>query len=112
VPITKSFDIKRLKPFHRERDRVPNPTPEIEERVAQLDPELKPDEHAYVNHYLHYADMLLHQQPSESITTTPEFPDDISDNDNNPDNVVEMPRRQSGDARDFSRRLEEKHKAA
>ena len=77
MPIIKFFDIKRLKPFHRQRSRVPDPTPEIEEKVAALDPNLKPEEQAYVNHYLGYADILLHE-PSEKVTATPEFPDNVT----------------------------------
>ena len=61
---------------------MPDPTPEIEEKIAALDPDLKPDEHAYVNHYLGYADILLHE-PSRPVTATPEFID----------NVTEMPKR-------------------
>ena len=77
MPIIKFFDIKRLKPFHRQRSRVPDPTPEIEEKVAALDPDLKPDEHAYVNHYVGYADILLHE-PSQRTTATPEFTDNVA----------------------------------
>ncbi|HEY6970319.1 MAG TPA: hypothetical protein VJA94_14015 [Candidatus Angelobacter sp.] len=87
MPIIKFFDIKRLKPFHRQRSRVPDPTPDIEEKVAALDPDLKPDEHAYVNHYLGYADILLHE-PHEPVTATPEFPD----------NVTAMPKRAEEEA--------------
>jgi len=83
VPITKSFDIKLLKPFHRERDRMPHPSSETEDKIARLDPDLKPDEHAYVSHFLAYADVLLHEHSPETIVATPEFSD----------NVVEMPRR-------------------
>ena len=89
MTLIKSFDIKRLKPYHRERYRVPNPTPEIEEKVAALDPDLKPEEHAYVNHYLGYADVLLHQG-KETVIATPEFAD----------NVVEMPQRADAESSD------------
>ena len=94
MPFTKFFDIKRLKPFHRQRSRVPDPTPEIEEKIAALDPDLKPDEHAYVNHYLGYADVLL-QEPKQPVTATPEFTESVAempDNGNN-GNVTEMPKR-------------------
>ena len=66
---------------------MPDPTPEIEEKIAALDPDLKPDEHAYVNHYLGYADILLHK-PNGPITATPEFVD----------NVTEIPKRTDEDS--------------
>jgi len=74
--IIKSFDIRRLKPFHRIDDRLPQPALEKEDLIAELDPNLTPEEQAYVNHYVAYADVLLNE-PEEQT----------------PPNVVEMPRK-------------------
>ena len=95
MPFTKFFDIKRLKPFHRQRSRVPDPTPEIEEKIAALDPDLKPDEHAYVNHYLGYADILL-QEPKQPVTATPEFTENVTEIPNG--NVTVMPKRTASES--------------
>lgn len=55
----KPFDIRRLKPFHREGAHLPGTAHENEDKIAELDPDLKPEEQSYVNHYVHYADLLL-----------------------------------------------------
>lgn len=75
-------DIGRLKPFHRNNPDMPKPAPEREDRIADLDPDLKPEEQSYVNHYVSYADILLSQPPPEPAPTVPEFAD----------NVIEMPK--------------------
>src|SRR5215472_6041736 len=62
--IIKSFDIRRLKPFHRPDESLPTPAPEKQDAIAELDPDLKPEEQAYVSHYIGYADVLL-KEPSE-----------------------------------------------
>src|SRR5215472_5045825 len=64
--IIKSFDIRRLKPFHRPDESLPTPAPEKQDAIAELDPDLKPEEQAYVGHYLRYADVLL-KEPPESL---------------------------------------------
>lgn len=64
--IIKSFDIRRLKPFHRPGERFPTPIPEKEDTLTELDPDLKPDEQAYVSHYLSYADVLLNEPAAKS----------------------------------------------
>jgi len=79
--IIKSFDIRGLKPFHRTDGRLPQPGPETEDKIAELDPGLTPEEQSYVNHYVGYADVLLNESGDESSQT--------------PDNVVEIRRRNS-----------------
>ncbi|HKD14006.1 MAG TPA: hypothetical protein VKE71_05600 [Candidatus Angelobacter sp.] len=79
--IIKSFDIRRLKPFHRRDDRLPHPAPDREDQIAELDPSLTPEEHAYVNHYVGYADVLLKESEEEAPV------------EHKPKNVVEMPRK-------------------
>ena len=80
--IIKSFDIRRLKPFHRTDNRLPQPAPDKEDQIAELDPKLTPEEQAYVNHYVGYADVLLHESEEEDAPS-----------EQKPDNVVEMPRK-------------------
>ena len=79
--IIKSFDIRRLKPFHRTDNRLPQPAPDKEDQIAELDPKLTPEEQAYVNHYVGYADVLLNESEEDAPT------------EQKPDNVVEMPRK-------------------
>jgi hypothetical protein len=57
--VRRSFEIKRLKPYHREAERMPMPAPEKTDEISELDPNLRPEEQSYVNHYLGYADILL-----------------------------------------------------
>lgn len=80
--IIKQSDIVLLKPFHRNIPNMPKPAPEREDKIADLDPDLKPEEQSYVNHYVSYADILLSQPPPESTPAVPEFAD----------NVIEMPK--------------------
>jgi hypothetical protein len=61
MAVIRSFDIKRLRPFHREGDRLPKTGPERSDELASLDPNLRPDEESYVIHYLNYADVLLNE---------------------------------------------------
>jgi hypothetical protein len=61
MAVIRSFDIKRLRPFHREGDRLPKTSPEKSDELASLDPNLRPDEESYVIHYLNYADVLLNE---------------------------------------------------
>ena len=83
--IIKPSDIGRLKPFHRNNPDMPKPAPEREDKIADLDPDLKPEEQSYVNHYVSYADILLNHPPPESSPSVPEFAD----------NVIEMPKAQN-----------------
>lgn len=78
MAIIRFFDIKRLKPFHREGDTMPKPAPEKADQLSQLDPDLRPDEQSYVNHYLGYADILLRDEK-----TTPDSGDH--------NNILELP---------------------
>lgn len=71
MAVIRSFDIKRLKPFHREGDRMPKPAPEKTDEVAALDPDLRPDEQSYVNHYLNYADALLQTDEGDAAAPKP-----------------------------------------
>lgn len=71
------FDIKRLKPFHREGDTMPNPAPEKADEISELDPDVRPEEQSYVSHYLAYADKLLNAPDEE-----------------NPSNIIELPKTQ------------------
>lgn len=79
------FDIRQLKPFHRRAEGMPRPAPEKADEIAELDPGLLPEEQSYVNHYLGYADILLHEEesPTESRRS----------------NVIELPRMQEPQAR-------------
>lgn len=61
MAVIPSFDIKRLKPFHAESDVMRQFAPEKIDELFDLDPNLRPDEESYVNHYLKYADVLLHE---------------------------------------------------
>lgn len=83
--IIRSFDIKRLKPFHREGNRMPKPAPEKMDELVKLDPDLRPDEQSYVSHYLNYADTLLETDDVyEGDAATPERPTKFS-------NILELP---------------------
>ena len=78
----KSFDIKRLRPFRKLDDRMPRTIPDEEDKIANLDHDLQPEEQAYVRHYVNYADLMLDkEQPAASESGN---------------NVVEMPK-QDGD---------------
>jgi hypothetical protein len=44
-----------------ESDAMPQFTPEKSDELFELDPNLRPDEESYVNHYLKYADVLLRE---------------------------------------------------
>ncbi len=60
--IIKSFDIKNLLPFHKPGKGVPESIGK-EDKIAELDPNLSPEEQVYVAHYLGYADILLAAAP-------------------------------------------------
>ncbi|HEY6253342.1 MAG TPA: hypothetical protein VI685_25580 [Candidatus Angelobacter sp.] len=91
------FDIRLLKPFHREGAHLPGTAPDEEDKIAELDPNLKPEEHSYVNHYVNYADVLLEHDVDEDETPAQEPPEEARDakgiQDPGPGKVVEMPRR-------------------
>jgi len=93
----KPFDIRRLKSFHREGAHLPGTAPEDEDKIADLDPNLKPEEHSYVNHYVSYADVLLKHKESPRQEPPDENPDENKDAESvkepPPNNVVEMPQR-------------------
>lgn len=85
--LKRSFDIQQLKPFHREGNRMPKPVPEKADEVLELDHDLRPDEQAYVNHYIGYADVLLkepHQKEAARLKSVPA-------------NVIELPQMQDPD---------------
>ncbi|HEY6351274.1 MAG TPA: hypothetical protein VI636_17865 [Candidatus Angelobacter sp.] len=101
----KAFDIRQLRPFHRENAHLPAPTTEEEDKIAELDPNLKPEEHSYVNHYIHYADVLLNQDEDKEREPVQEPPGTDKDAEAMrepppPRKVLEMPQkvedRQSG----------------
>lgn len=106
----KPFDIRSLKPFHREGAHLPGMAPEDEDKIAELDPNLKPDEHSYVGHYVNYADVLLDNDRDEKTEETPvnELPLTSKDADAirepPPAKVVEMPERISGSRGDNHRK--------
>jgi hypothetical protein len=78
--IIKSFDIKNLLPFHKPGKGVPESIGK-EDKIAELDPNLSPEEQVYVAHYLGYADILLAAQvPGEEPATQ-----------DKEDKIVEMP---------------------
>lgn len=79
------FDIKKLKPFHRDSDTMPNPAPEKADQLSQLDPDLRPDEQSYVSHYLAYADKLLNEPEEETPPCGPK---------SHRSNVIELPKTQ------------------
>ena len=97
----KPFDIRSLKPFHREGSHLPGPAPEDEDKIAELDPNLKPEEHSYVGHYIHYADVLLNKDRNagDEEETPVEEPPENSEaealRERPPANVVEMPEKVS-----------------
>jgi hypothetical protein len=68
MPVRLAFDIRRLKPFHGQGDRIPSPAPEKADEVATLDPDLRREEQSYVSHYLGYADLLLKHSEEEGTT--------------------------------------------
>jgi uridine kinase len=78
----KSFDIKKLRPFRKPDNRLPKETPDEDETIAQLDHDLRPEEQAYVRHYVGYADVLLNEAAEQQAETSPE---------ESKSNVVEMP---------------------
>ena len=61
----KSFDIRRLVPF-RKRDAAVPETSAAGENLADLDPNLRPEDEGYVKHYLGYADRLLEHQDEQN----------------------------------------------
>lgn len=93
----KIFDFRRLKPFHRNGPHLPGTAPEEEDKIAELDPNLKPEEHSYVNHYIAYADLMLEKgldKEEEPIQEPPEKDKDAEGiQEPPPGNVVEMPRK-------------------
>lgn len=95
--IIKPFDIRRLKPFHREGAHLSGTAPEEEDKIAELDPNLKPEEHSYVNHYISYADVLLNNDRHNDEIPVHDPPDEDKDAETiqepPPENVVEMPQR-------------------
>ena len=82
MAVIRHFDIERLKPYRREADRMPKPAPEKMDTVAELDPNLRPDEQSYVNHYLKYADVLLDHDGWEQNGSGPK---------SSRSNVIELP---------------------
>jgi hypothetical protein len=78
----KSFDIKKLRPFRKPDNRLPQTTPDEDEQIAQLDQNLRPDEQAYVRHYVGYADVLLNEAEAPPAQNSSES------------NVLEMPSRE------------------
>jgi hypothetical protein len=71
----KHLDSKNLLPFRKRTNgfRLPGTSSEEEEQMVQeVDPNLRPDEHNYIRHYLSRADTLL--QGSEEESNLREFP--------------------------------------
>ena len=62
--IIKSFDIRRLTPFRKRDEGVPE-SAATGENLADLDPNLRADEESYVRHYLNYADRLLSSESAK-----------------------------------------------
>ena len=94
----KPFDIRSLKPFHRKGPHLPGTAPEDEDKIAELDPNLKPEEHSYVGHYINYADVLLNKyrkgdEEETPVEEPPESRDAEAVREPAPTNVVEMPER-------------------
>jgi hypothetical protein len=85
----KSFDIKNLLPFHKSGNQVPRSISGKEEEINALDPDLKPEEVAYVRHYLAYADRLLDNSETGSISSDANHPSPAGE-----EKVVEMPRKE------------------
>jgi hypothetical protein len=56
---TKSFDIRNLLAFHKPGNGLPKSAGGPAEKIADLDPNLSPEEQVYVGHYVGYADILL-----------------------------------------------------
>jgi hypothetical protein len=84
--IKRVFDIRKLKPFHRELEAMPKPAPEQADELSKLDHDLRPDELAYVKHYVGYADILLNELPEEE--------DGASASKSPQSNVIELPKMQ------------------
>ena len=95
----KPFDIRSLKPFHRKGAHLPGPAPEDEDKIVALDPNLKPEEHSYVGHYINYADVLLKKDRNQGgeeetpVEEPPESRDAEAVRERPPTNVVKMPER-------------------
>ena len=62
--IIKSFDIRRLTPFRKRDEGMPE-SAATGENLADLDPNLRADEESYVRHYLNYADRLLSSESAK-----------------------------------------------
>jgi hypothetical protein len=112
------LDSKNLMPFKKRRNAylLPGLTKGIEEQVIdEVDPELRPEEQGYVRHYLGYADVMLknaeaeaeaapQEEPAQQSTSS-EGPEQLhadnivqcTDNENR-DNVTEIPRRDQEDS--------------
>ena len=80
MAVIRAFDIQRLQPFRREGSGLPKPAPEEADKLADLDPGLKPDEQSYISHYLGYADVLLNES-EEQVVPGRQHP-----------NIIELPR--------------------
>ena len=102
----KPFDIRSLKPFHRKGSHLSGQAPEDEDKIVELDPNLKPEEHSYVGHYINYADVLLKKdrnQGGEDETPVEEPPESrVAKPVREPPlaNVVKMPERVNTSRRD------------
>ena|SRR5205807_1496163 len=83
----KSFDIKNLLPFHKGGSGVPGGIRGEEDKVAQVDPNLSPEEQIYVRHFLGYADILLASPPDELDSPT------AAEDQSAEEKVIQMPRR-------------------
>lgn len=81
MAVIRHFDLNKLKPYLREGDRIPKPAPEQADALSQLDPDLRPEEQSYVNHYLGYADVLLDSDSQEPGTGS----------ETQPSNIIELP---------------------
>lgn len=63
---------------------MPQPAFEKTDEISRLDQDLKPDELAYINHYIAYADILLSEPDEEEEAAAPV--------ESARSNVVELPR--------------------
>ncbi|PYP82543.1 MAG: hypothetical protein DMG65_26005 [Candidatus Angelobacter sp. Gp1-AA117] len=83
--VLKSFDIKRLRPFRKSADHLTE-SPGEEAQMKGVDPDLKPEEASYVRHFLGFADIFLKHDSEEQP------PDHRKKEQEQPDNIVPMPR--------------------
>jgi hypothetical protein len=76
--IIKTFDTKKLPVYRKRGTHLPGVS-EKQDNINAVDPDLRPEEQAYVRHYLGYADVLLGMKGQDEENTSLPLPPTVEE---------------------------------